>query len=369
MEADTPYSVRDANGQRWPMLDGIVFARTSRRELAGHALHCLDSGDAEAALIALLSDQDDWWQGPVADPAALRRLVRERQSLSLREAMALLSWGPVADYFAHRWSDPTFLAGLTLMEAHWSSPTTAFELACGIGQYLRALAQQGVEVTGADVVFAKLWVARHWVVPQAELICFDAAIAPWPLDDRRRFGLIACHDAFYFLEPKGPILMQLRDMTDQRGTFAISHIHNRDWPNLSPGAAMTAAGISTMFPDGIFYDDAELTHAAIERRAPRAAPADALGGAEAFGVAAGPGLRPACRMSGMLAVAPDGTRLRRNPLYENGRIAWPSERYEREYGPRATYPMRATCPEQAIAGAATADWALRRELVDLPERW
>ena len=24
---------------------------------------------------------------------------------------------------------------------------------------------------GADVVFAKLWVARHWVAPEAELVC------------------------------------------------------------------------------------------------------------------------------------------------------------------------------------------------------
>lgn len=369
MEADTPHSVRDSAGQRWPTLDGIVFARASRPALAAHALHCLDAGDVETALVALLADQDDWWQGRVADPAALRRLVRDRASLNLREAMALLSWGPVADYFAHRWSDPTFLAGLALVEAHWSSPATVFELACGIGQYLRALAQQGAAVTGADVVFAKLWIARHWVVPEAELICFDAAVEPWPLDDGRRFGLIACHDAFYFLEPKGPILTRLRGMADQHGMLAISHIHNRHWPNLSPGAAMTAANVTALFPDGIVYDDAELTHAAMERRAPRAAAADALAMAEAFGVAAGPGLKPACRVCGTLAVPPDGTRLRRNPLYEDGRIAWPSERYEREYGPRATYPMRATCPEQATAGAETADWALRRELLDLPERW
>ena len=369
MEADTPHSVRDSAGQRWPMLDGIVFARASRPALAAHALHCLDAGDVETALVALLADQDDWWQGRVADPAALRRLVRDRASLNLREAMALLSWGPVADYFAHRWSDPTFLAGLALVEAHWSSPATVFELACGIGQYLRALAQQGAAVTGADVVFAKLWVARHWVVPEAELICFDAAVGSWPLDHRRRFGLIACHDAFYFLEPKGPILRQLRGMADQQGTLAISHIHNRDWPNLSPGAAMTAASVTALFPDGIVYDDAELTHAALQRRVPRSAPAAELAMAEAFGVAAGPGLRPPSRVCGALAVSRDGTRLRRNPLYHDGRILWPSERYEREYGPRATYPMRATCPEQAIAGAATADWALRRELLDLPERW
>ena len=53
----------------------------------------------------------------------------------------------------------------------------------------------------------------------------------------------------------------------------------------------------------------------------------------------------------------------------DGTVSWPSERYAREYGPHATYPLRTDCPERATAGAATAAWALRREMVDLPERW
>jgi SAM-dependent methyltransferase len=368
MQADTPHSVRDAAGLRWPVLDGIVFARASRRDLARQALALLDAGDAEAALVLLLADQDDWWRGPVAEPEALRHLLRNRDRLTLREAMALLSWGPVADYFAHRWSDPTFLAGLALMEAHWDAPRHAFELACGIGQYLRALARHGVAVTGADVVFAKLWVARHWVVPEAELLCMDAAFPDWPIASERRFDLVSCHDAFYFLEPKPAILARLRALAGQRGWLAIGHVHNRDWPNLSAGAAVTAAEMAALFPDGLFYDDAELTRAAIARRMPAAAPAPALAGAEAFAVVAGRVAAPR-PVTGALALPPAGTALRRNPLYQRGTIAWPSPRYESEYGPRATYPAQATAPEHAIAGAATADWAMRRELLDLPERW
>jgi hypothetical protein len=70
-------------------------------------------------------------------------------------------------------------------------------------------------------------------------------------------------------------------------------------------------------------------------------------------------------------VPPPGTRLRRNPLYEAGAIRWPSERYEREYGPLATYPMRTEAPAEAVAGADPLVDALarRRVLVDLPERW
>lgn len=369
MTPDTPHSVTDAAGRRWPVIDGIAFARASRPELAAEALARLDAGDRDGALALLLADQDDWWRGPTAEPEALRALVARRAELTLREAMAHLSWGPVGDYFAHRWSDPTFLAGLALMEAHWTSPRSAFELACGIGQYLRALTQRGVAAMGADVVFAKLWVARHWVAPEAELVCLDAAVQPWPIDAGRRFDLVACHDAFYFLEPKAPILARLRKMAGEGGWLAIGHVHNRDWPNLSAGAALTAEELSALFPDAIAYDDAELTRAALARRAPRSAPPAELRGAEAFSVVAGPGAGPARAVTGALSLPPEGAFLRRNPLYNAGEIAWPSERYEREYGPRATYPAHTTCPEHAVATAETADWALRRELLDLPERW
>ncbi|MCW8085698.1 class I SAM-dependent methyltransferase [Sabulicella glaciei] len=345
--------------RRGPVLDGIPFLRAGREELAAEALARQEVGDEEGALVLLLADQDDWWTGPRADPAALRELVRRRDSLSLREAMALLSWGPVADYFAHRWSDPTFLAGLALVEAHAPAPESVFELACGIGHHLRAQRQRGARVTGADVVFAKLWVARHWVVPEATLLCLDAA-QPWP--ELGRFDLVCCHDAFYFLEPKPAILQRLRALG---GMLAISHVHNSDWPNLSAGRAMTAAEVASMFPGATIYDDAELTRALAEGRAPESRPAAALAGAEAFSLVEGAG--PARPVRGL---PHDGAALRRNPLYgSDGRLTWPSERYALEYGPRATFPATSAAPARAVLDAATEAPARRRELLDLPERW
>ncbi|MBD0271196.1 MAG: methyltransferase domain-containing protein [Acetobacteraceae bacterium] len=368
--ADTPHSLVDDAGRRWPVADGIPFLRHGREALAAEALTRLDAGDREGALALLLADQDAWWRGPTADPAALRELVRRADRLTLRDAMRLLSWGPVADYFAHRWSDPTFLSGLALVEAHWRDPAAAFELACGIGHHLREWSRRGLRAAGADVVFAKLWIARHWVAPQAELACFDAG-ASWPLAPRP-FDLVACHDAFYFLEPKPAILARLRaHVAPGKGVLAISHVHNRDWPNLSSGSAMTATELADAFPDAVLYDDAELTRALVGKRAPRGAAAPAeLARVEAFSLAEGPGLAPARAIAGRLALPPEGSALRRNPLYAaDGTVSWPSERYAREYGPHATYPARTDCPERATAGAATAEWALRREMVDLPERW
>ena len=129
--------------------------------------------------------------------------------------------------------------------------------------------------------------------------------------------------------------------------------------------------MATLFPGAILYDDAELTRALVEARAPRPSPAaESLGGVEAFAAVEGPGLRPPGPVAGLLALPPPGTALRRNPLYgPDGRIAWPSERYGREYGTRATYPPGSTAPDRAVLDAATVEAARRRELLDLPERW
>lgn len=371
MIADTAHSVRDAQGRRWPAPDGIAFLRAGREAVADAALARLDAGDRTAALVMLLADQDEWWQGPLPDPRALMQLVAQRDGLTLREAMALLSWGPVADYFAHRWSDPTFLAGLALVEAHCPAPAAAFELACGIGHHLRALAARGVAVTGADVVFAKLWVARHWVAPTARLVCLDAA-QDWPFP-AAAYDLVACHDAFYFLEPKPTILARLKRLLAPDGVLAIGHVHNRDWPNFSAGHAMTAREVTAMFPGAMLYDDAELTRALTEARPPLQATPEGLAAAEAFGIATGPGLAPARTVDGGLALPSPGTALARNPLYDaDSRRVWPSERYGREYGPRATYPATTAAPPHAVLDPTQPvirAQARRRELVDLPARW
>jgi hypothetical protein len=54
-------------------------------------------------------------------------------------------------------------------------------------------------------------------------------------------------------------------------------------------------------------------------------------------------------------------------------IRWPSERYEAEYAPRATYPLRSAGPETLTFAegldAAEIQRVRVREFVDLPERW
>ena len=353
--------------ERWPVLDGIPYLRTGRDALVAQVLAAIDVGDPDAALALLLADHDDWWDGPTPTEPDLRELIAGRDALSLRDAMALLAYGRVGDYFAHRWSDPTFLAGLALLDAHWAAPASAFELACGIGHYARELARRGVRFMGGDVVFSKLWLARHWVVElEVELVCFDAA-SPWPVA-ASRFDLVFCHDALYFLEPKREIVKRLRGLLTPGGVLAAGHVHNREAGNLSAGSGVTAADLGALFPDATFYDDHDLTGAAAEARAPSARPLAELRTVEAFSLvedrrAEGP--RPA---AGPLCGPSPGGAIRRNPLYDEvGAIRWPSARYRDEYGSGATYPARSALAERPASW--TAEQTRRREVVDLPERW
>ena len=68
---------------------------------------------------------------------------------------------------------------------------------------------------------------------------------------------------------------------------------------------------------------------------------------------------------------PRGAPLRRNPLLgADGAVAFPSERYATEYGPRSSYLQgHPDVPETATMGPAVEPLARVRALVDLPEAW
>ncbi len=355
-----------AGGERWPVIDGIAFLRQDRRELADEALRHLDLGDAETACVCLLEDQDGWAGTPPPSGQARREAVRRSGELTFREAMDLLAFGPVATYFAHRWSDPTFLSGLALAQAFAAYAGARpdhilLEVACGAGHYLREFGPQAV---GGDLVFAKLWLARHFVAPGASLVCFDAAKA-WPFADKFA-DTVFCHDAFYFLPDKPHVAAEMQRVGRRA---LVGHMHNALVDNLSAGAPLAPGAYADLFAGCSMFDDRELTAALIEQRVPEAACPSALAHAPAVALAWNAGAPLAAH--GSLTQPRAGTPLRRNPLYNAGKVQWPSTRYADEYSALATYPPMCDAPETALAGAdANVDrLAQRRVLLDLPARW
>ncbi|WP_375270602.1 class I SAM-dependent methyltransferase [Sphingomonas sp.] len=356
---DTPHSLA-ALGERWPVVDGIPYLRTESEGLVAVALDHLDAGCPDDALVALLTDQDAWWTGPATDLTELKRLVRERETLNLRQAMALLRKGPVADYFAYRWSDPTYLAGLALLEAHWRAPATAFELACGIGHYLRDLTRAGVACLGADVVFAKCWLAKNWVAPDADYVVFDAAAA-WPIADQR-FDLVMCHDAFYFLPDQPRVAQRLRAATAEGGVLAVSHLHNAGVAGGAKGPARNGAEWRALFPTAQVHDERALLCALMKGAAPPTTDWRDDPVIEAWSLVEGAGEPRA--ITGGVAMPPRDATLRRNPLLgDDDEVYWPSPRYRDEYAAGCFWAL----PDEALP--FDPDDARLRRKVDLPERW
>ena len=340
----------DADGVRWPVVDGIRWRRTGREALRERAVSLLDAGDVDGARTALLADSDDWWDEPAPPPEQLARVAG---AATLREAVGLLGLGRVGDYVAHRWSDPTYLAGLALLQAHWPSDRPVVEVACGTGQFLRELAGRGVrDLVGVDVVFSKLWLAQRFVCPAATYVCADATAA-LPVEVARP-AYVLCVDALYFLRDKPGAVAVFRALAGLAGTVVVGHTHTPAEVH-SSGEPLTAQQYADLLGTDLVYDDDELTCAFLEARAPRRGAGDT---ARAVALVAGDPRAPGPDLS--VPLGP--TRL--NPLYVGGVRTWPSERWAAEYARAAEY-----LPERVDPDDLPADAVRRRVRLDLPETW
>jgi SAM-dependent methyltransferase len=369
----------DSGGERWPVVEDIPYLRAGREELRECANAMIDRGDDAGALERLLQDQDDWAPGGPPPLEDLGKAISTADDGGTAEkVMGYLGFGPVADYFSYRLSDPTYLAGLALLQAHWNGPRTSFELACGIGHYTRELSRRGVRAAAGDVVFAKLWLARRYLVPEAKLVCFDASHS-FPLPDASA-DLVLCQDAFYFLPEKPHVAAELGRLAGREGTIVIGHSHNAAVENFSAGDPATIARHLDLFPGSTLYDDAELTEAGVAGDGPVPRGAGDLTRSEAISLVR-PGSRES-RSAPDLLLPPPTTPLGLNPLYVSGeaaswRLEWPSGHYEKEYAPRSGYlPEKVEPGQELLADAAKRgagaspridSLARRRVLVDLPE--
>ena len=242
------------SGAAPPVVDGIPYLRSGREELTARVQGLLADGDVDGARVALLADADDWW-GEAPPPP--EQLARVPAATTLRAAMGLLGYGRVGDYFAHRWSDPTYLAGLALLQQHWPGDRPVVEVACGIGHFLRELDQRGVgPLVGVDVVFSKLWLAQRFVCPGARYVCADVTDGLPPLDLPAP-AYVLCVDALYFLRDKAAALAALEALGD---VLVVGHAHTPDEVH-SSGAPLTAGQYADLLRAEVVYDDDELTSA------------------------------------------------------------------------------------------------------------
>ncbi len=387
MVADQPWSLT-GGVTRWPVVAGIPYLRVGRDALRLEVLAALDADDEQRALVLLLADQDDFARiapPDVASCASLVEAVGEGRA-SLRSAMVALQFGPVADYFAFRWSSPTYLSGLVLLErfAGGADAGPVVELACGVGHYLRDLAGRGRQCAGVDVVFSKLWLARQFVVPDhVPLICADV-VEGWPIGPIAGGAVAFCHDAFYFLSKKSRVVTALQRLVGTDGRILIGHAHNRNFDHGGvAGEPQSPAEYANLLSGCRLWDDAALARSGwTDESPPECSPAQ-LDQVEAVALVWGHGDLTSPEADHSLLKPRPGTRVKLNPLLReaDGQLVpdWPSSRFAAEYAAASDYLTGEPIPEPFIQARAEGGMvgsdpevdrlARRRIFLDLPERW
>ena len=347
------------DGERlWPVVDGIPYLREG--ELAERAAEHLRHDRVDAARRLLLTDRDRFAPGDPAQPGALDPLFGA--NATLRSAMQTLGYGPVGDYFAHRWTSPTYLTGVRLLERTVCAGRPVIEVACGIGHFLRLLEQRAVPTIGIDIVYSKLWLARRFLGVRGQLVCGDIERSPVVRlggTETERSATVFCHDAFYFFERKAAALRHLRSLAGPVGRLAVGHVHTRQ-DRHEAGFALSVEDYQALADAPVYGEGACVRPAAV------------------YWVEGGTNAR-------LFPLEEENADLRLNPLLSRHGVRWPSEGWRREYeadcrrngiDPLQDVWEPVSCADLLENDSFTTLDAIRRStlwerriLLNLPEKW
>jgi SAM-dependent methyltransferase/uncharacterized protein YbaR (Trm112 family) len=356
----------------YPVVSGIPYMQT---DSAGEAaMRQLGDGDARGALFTLLGIDE-------VRGAELLRALEDPAAASFRSSLGLLSDDAETPYLLYRFSDPTFLASDALIRALARGTRGVsgrlLDLCGGAGHLTGSLCALagGRDVVIGDISFWKLWLAKTFVVPDAQPVCCDAdAPLPFSAGD---FSLAVCSDAFHYIWSKRGLASELSRLVVPDGVIALPHLHNSLCWNYSEGMPLSPDGYLRLFPGPgtrLFAERPIL---------------DAVLGASPLNLSVAP---PAAELADQPELAlvssrsasvfrsyepepPARTgRLELNPLYEVSHerdstvatLRFPSETYEAEFGAALEryLPRRVELTperEEELVG--------RRVLLDLPERY
>jgi len=365
-----PFILSDGE-ECWPCFDGIPFLRIGRDALRESVLAAIRDGRPLDGLALLLADRKDETIPP-ADPESARQVAGGVATVG--EAMHGLGYGGMAPYMYHRWCLPTYLSGLALLEAHAPEGATLFEVGCGLGHFIRSWIDNSGPAIGSDLVFSNLWLARRYVAPRANFVCFDANVS-FPLASHCA-DVSFSQDAFHYFRMKEHVMHEMRRVA-ARGIVILGHVHNARHDNFSAGLPLELDAYLSYVRPSVVYDDEALTNAALTGTPAKPArlPAE-LEEIEAFAFACG---EVADLKTPRLTLPRYGTVLQVNPLITQHGVSWPSARFEQEFSNGWNYWNDMRFPPQRIVDAARAgkigidpecDWYIRRRvMLDLPEGW
>ena len=378
----------------FPIVAGIpvMIADDTTRD----AMHALEAGRHEEALFMLLGLDD-----PRA--GAFRAFLARGAGGTYRDALAILSRDAEGEYFAYRFSDPTYAMAEGLLHAigqqQWTVAGRCLDLCGGSGHLTRVLtglqSRAGAPVPGtvsprvvlADLFFWKLWLAARFTSPGCTPVCCDAN-SPLPFA-RNVFSLVLLSDAFPYIWHKRLLADEMTRLAGPDGVVVMPHLHSALGENASAGNPLTPAAYRDLFSTQqprLFSDERLLTgilaHHLVDLT--QDVLPEELGTEPSFTLVASRRgdlfrryeLAPAQGVLGELRV---------NPLYrverQGGssilRLTFPTAEYEEEFGACRQYLPKTLTVDADLSGAivpemlrsAYDDLRRRRIVIDAPLRY
>ena len=251
----------------FPLVDGIpVFLANDCTREALHALDANDIGRARQILLGL--------DGTSA--RAVSALTDGDREPTYRELLGIISDDAEADYFLHRFSDPTYRSADAIIRAltthhNYNSGTAVLDLCGGSGHLTRSLLARPRpgETVLADLYYWKLWIATRTTAIDCTAICCDAS-APLPFTSRI-FSTVVLSDAFPYIWHKRLCADEMTRIGTDDAIIVMPHLHNTLGENVSAGDTLTPSSYRQLFsqrPVRLFDDkvllDEILKNAAID---------------------------------------------------------------------------------------------------------
>jgi SAM-dependent methyltransferase len=322
----------------------------------------------------------------------IARFLASRDRWTGRDAIRFLFGPPridlgLDDYFLYRFSQPRFLAALSLASNLPAGDRPVLDLACGIGHLAHYLTRRNPRsaVVGLDMNFDHVWIARHWVAPEASYVCANVADGlPFVAN---AFSGVVVSDAYHYF-PSRQGLMREVDRVAPGQPLLLTRVGNRDvMPN--EGDESTLRGYLAELAPGpcrVFSED-RLVRTYLERDNPLAGTDESEEGLVhckwlTFARNLEPrSPEPGCEWAWPHAVG----RIALNPIYRQHdthdgrqlRFQFPGTWFAYENHRMLEYhPRRALLAQDDLAALSTGRWtagldtALRQfVLVGLPERY
>jgi SAM-dependent methyltransferase/uncharacterized protein YbaR (Trm112 family) len=198
-----------------------------------------------------LAHQRAWdkWQ-----EKAVALLTNQGGQVTACEVLNLSYYGRESnrDYYIYRFGQPRHLVALSFMGIILQPTRPLLDLACGGGHLTYRLVQraQGQPVIGVDTSFFELYIAKHWIAPEAAYVCC-AADTGLPFSDGA-FSVAFCTDAFHYFVNKTICFRELERITHDDGLIMLVGLHN--------ACVRRPPGVLPLPPDGYRTLAANLPH-------------------------------------------------------------------------------------------------------------